>query len=258
MYQVTAQQKAHITSMVRKAIADASAYYDCEFDMPTVTFDSRGTNRAGYASHHKWLVNFHAGYVQHFYDDYIKETIVHEVAHLITGKMYPDTLGRRAHNGRRWVTVKKASHHGSEWKNVMVNVFHTEPSRCHNWQLPGVTRRSSTRVEYKCKGCGATVGLGPKQHQKQQAGANYSHKGCRGAGLVLNTVFFETPAIAAQSPAPTPKPKSTGNGTKAARAQVLIKGMQGQGYPRKDIIEHMMVELEMGKPGASTYYQKYK
>lgn len=54
-------------------------------------------------------------------DDFLRQTVPHEVAHLV--------VYWQARKGRT-----KLPPHGTEWRVVMQNCFGLEPKRCHNYQ----------------------------------------------------------------------------------------------------------------------------
>ena len=101
-------------------------------------------------------------------DHFIKQTVPHEVAHLVVACLYP--FGR-------------TRPHGYEWQNVM-RFFGVRPDRCHNYDVTNVrqARQKLNRVfQYKCN-C-QVYNLTIIRHKRIMAGSKYSCKKCGGVLL---------------------------------------------------------------------------
>jgi len=129
---------------------------------PRIEFRLRGRS-AGEACGRTWTTNYNRDLLERYGEDFIREIVPHEVAHLVA----PRVFGRR---------VKP---HGREWKAVMA--FFGVPARVsHEFEAPPVphlgrfayrcacrrrhwlTRRAHLRVrrgshEYSCTACGETL-----------------------------------------------------------------------------------------------------
>jgi predicted SprT family Zn-dependent metalloprotease len=66
------------------------------------------------------------------------DTLLHEVAHVITDIVYPHTK----------------VHHGREWKSIMI-ALGMAPDRCHYYEYMGTNKQP--KHEYKCKDCGHII-----------------------------------------------------------------------------------------------------
>jgi SprT protein len=98
-----------------KYVQVARQLYKRNFLMPTVAFDLRGTT-AGIAYLNKNLVRYNAVLLTENVEDFLGDTVPHEIAHLIAHQVYG----------------KRISAHGQEWKSVM-RAFGVEPSRTHSF-----------------------------------------------------------------------------------------------------------------------------
>jgi len=252
---VTPEVKNRVSTKLAECVAIASSHFNIDIKMPTIVYKKRGTT-AGTASYYTNTIDLNPTLLMSNIEAFMKRTVPHEMAHLITGVVYPHTNSR--------VCGGKRSPHGSEWKSVM-RVLGADPSRCHNYDTSAIKKRSSS-YEYICEGCGGSVMMGIKRHNKHQHALNvygrnhYSHSGCRKAKLTWKPQYVSV--LAAEIPVEpikmnnTPTTKSTG-GTKKERAVVIFREMGGVNY-RADIIAKYMLSLEMTKAGASTYYANIK
>ena len=71
---------------------------------------------AGLAHYDAHLVDFSASLMWEHTEHFVKDTIPHEIAHLVTRRVYPNVKG----------------HHNAEWYAIMRNVYGIEAERCHS------------------------------------------------------------------------------------------------------------------------------
>ena len=172
--------KSLVMERVKECFAIAEARFNTTFRMPNVRFDKRGTT-AGTAQGSKWELNFNMVLLNENLEHFVKQTVAHEVAHLIDHQVFDSHAPRFDHLGRR----KKRSPHGRNWKNIML-VLGVPADRCHEMDVSNarVSRRKSATFDYHCSGCDKILPMGKIRHNKQMAGkANYSH--CRGHKLTF-------------------------------------------------------------------------
>ncbi len=147
--------------------------FDLSFPRPNaVLFNVRGYTIAGKAFCAKNELHFNQTILDNNVEKFIEKTVAHEVAHLITGQLFPYTRGGTDLLGSK----RPAKPHGWEWKSIMgllgvpANVYHTYAS-------PG--------VDYSCTICGTVVSLSPIRHKKcKTKGVIYNHRGCSAGELV--------------------------------------------------------------------------
>lgn len=117
----------------------------------SVGFYSKGT-AAGLA-HRSGHVEFNEVLMARHPEDF-DVTIIHEVAHIVTFKVFPN--------------AKQA--HGPEFKRVMRMLGVDNPTRCHSYDVSGLIRRKTVkRFEYVCEH-GCTHGLTIHRHKTIESG----------------------------------------------------------------------------------------
>jgi SprT protein len=219
---------AHLT-------AAANARYGCQMAVPKVMFTQRGqiAGRASYAAH---AVNFNKVLMVENWADF-DQTIIHEVAHLVT----------RAVHGRA------VEPHGHQWRNVMV-ALGGEPRRCHSYDVESV-KIERTKYRYECPQCGKTFDVGPKIHKKISVlGRTYR---CRCSGAVkFVSVKARTATSEIKADMPAADDLLARFGTKKRAAMHLIK--MNPTADRAAIINMFMVKLDMSPAGAASYYHAWK
>lgn len=132
------------------------------FARPSVTLDLRG-QKAGVAYLNRNLLRFNAQMYRENHDDFLLQTVPHEVAHLIAHALYGGQI--RAH--------------GREWQALMTDLYGLPARRCHDY---AVAPRRSTRYLYRC-GCPEGIPFTPQRHALVRRGRRYQ---CRRCGDLLH------------------------------------------------------------------------
>lgn len=133
---------------------------------PVICFDLRG-QAAGQAVWHRArrpLLRFNLDIARLHREDFLKGTVTHEVAHLVTA----------ACHGR-------VRPHGPEWRAVMAYLGIPRPSRCHSYKLDESAIRRQRRWAYECA-C-TRHELSTTRHNRIQAAATVYHCRCCGSAL---------------------------------------------------------------------------
>ncbi len=128
---------------------------------PEVAFDLRG-QAAGQANYRKNKIRFNRDLLEKYTDEFIKQTVPHEFAHLVAYRKF----GHRIRP------------HGAEWKLVMV-ALGIKPARTHNFKV--VPARRLKRFPYKCDCPGSSYELTSIRHNRVQQGRLYLCKKCGNA-----------------------------------------------------------------------------
>ena len=140
--------------------------------VPTIQYNLTG-KCAGMANSFTYpfpIIQLNPHFFEENKEEMLHQTVPHEVAHLITDKVYGD---------------KKP--HGPEWKSVM-RLFGLEPKRCHAYDTSQVILKRKTRCfTYYCR-CFSGVTVGLNIHRKIQA---YSSHRCRHCKKCLNKCPWE-------------------------------------------------------------------
>lgn len=259
---VSPDLRKRVEEKVAENIAAASAFFNQSFATPCITYKLSGTvaGRATYASHQ---IDLNYILLQRETEDMVNDTVPHEVAHLITGIVYPKTKGSRDCKG---------SPHGPEWQSVM-RVLGVNPSRCHTLDvsdLKRVTSRSRV-IRYVCSKCKSTVRVSQKHHEKlKQKPDAVWHSGCKGWKLVLASEHAIATAAAPVVYTP-PDPVIPRVVTPPAAAPTIITPrssskldacesiyVSNPGITRADMLRKFMAATGIGQAHAGTYYQTIK
>lgn len=126
------QLKLKVEDKVLETICNAEKVFFAEhgweinFKLPDISYELNSKIVAGHANSFINLVTFNPFFLENNVEKFLKTTVVHEVAHIITRKIYPF-----------------AKSYGREWKHVMTTLGAT-PNRCHDYKRPEPTSR-------KCK-----------------------------------------------------------------------------------------------------------
>ena len=109
----------------------AEDFFQRRFVLPEVSFRLRG-QKAGVAHLTENLLRFNPRLYAENREDFLLQTVPHEVAHLIAHQVF----GARIQP------------HGSEWQSIMLGVYGLQPKRCHDY---AIERRARTSYVYLCR-----------------------------------------------------------------------------------------------------------
>lgn len=128
------------------------------FVLPTVKFDLNSTRIAGFAQYSTNTIQINSHFFVKFPLETVRDTIPHEIGHLLNDKLFPN---------------RKQRHHGPEFRYVgqKLNIPFT---RCHSMSLDENIDKYKRRFEYRCP-CGKTFHLTSNLHTKIQRG---NHRIC--------------------------------------------------------------------------------
>ena len=118
----------------------AESFFKRPFKRPVVSLKLRG-QKAGVAHLHENLLRFNPQLYRENTDDFLKQTVAHEVAHLIAHQLFGDRI----------------QPHGEEWQLIMRGVYELPPNRCHTYD---VKRRSVTHAARRRAGGAWPTGTG--------------------------------------------------------------------------------------------------
>lgn len=237
------------TADTRAKLIEAKAKYNLPFDplRVKIRYDIKG-RCAGQARHRGGVyeLRFNPEAILNYNEDMTKDTIPHEVAHLVC-------FARR----------ELGSGHDAGWKAVC-RALGGDDSRTHDMTLTAA--KQVTRYKYTMPN-GKVYELAGKQHNAIQSGSR-SYR-CRQSGVALKPEFWEGYKTLAQklSMVETPRFQMNSNGgmarvagdaskSKADIARELFAA--NPNISRGEFIETMILRAGMTKAGASTYYQNHK
>lgn len=124
-------------------------------EVPEIDLSLKGY-QAGQAFPAKWLLRFNAEMAEQDQEKFIHEVTAHEVAHLVTYKI--------------WKTLD----HGADFCKVM-SWFNVKAKRCHNFAAE--PSRKIRRFEYRCS-CSSHQ-LSSIRHNRIQRGNTYQCRFCK-------------------------------------------------------------------------------
>ena len=153
-----------LNSRVEDCFNLAEAFFKRPFKRPVVSFKLRG-QKAGVAHLHENLLRFNPQLYRENRDDFLKQTVAHEVAHLIAHQLFGDRIAA----------------HGEEWQLIMRGVYELPPTRCHTYDIK---RRSVTRYIYRCPCPDSDFPFTAQRHGLVNKGRRYLCRKCR------NTLLF--------------------------------------------------------------------
>jgi SprT protein len=150
---------------VEACYQQAEAFFNKRFERPQVSFKLRG-QKAGVAHLNSNLLRFNPQLYRENREHFLKQTVAHEVAHLIAHQMFGGRIRP----------------HGEEWQLIMRGVYELTPDRCHTYEI---SRRQVSRFIYRCACAGQDFPFTPQRHALVRKGRRYFCRSCR-ATLVFS------------------------------------------------------------------------
>lgn len=108
-------------------------------------------------------------------DEFLSETVPHEVAHIIANIHYKENCG-----------------HGYLWQHVMLT-WKKNPMRCHDYSIENVTRRNTRGYKWECVRCGKVFSVGKNLDGKIKAKPMAYH--CNSCNGNIREVPYELEVI---------------------------------------------------------------
>lgn len=155
----------HLRQRVETCYQQAEAFFQRRFQRPEISFRLRG-QKAGVAHLTENKLRFNPQLYQANREDFLRQTVAHEVAHLIAHQMFGPRIAP----------------HGEEWQLIMRGVYELPPDRCHNYD---VGRRKVTRYLYLCQCPDGEFPFSAQRHGLVRQGRRYFCRRCR-ATLVFS------------------------------------------------------------------------
>lgn len=248
---VPQQVKDRVQQRLVEGIAAAELRYGRKFDMPSVNYDKGGTV-AGTANYYYHAISCNSVILMENTERYITRTVPHELAHLITAKVYPETIKP---------TEGKRTPHGPRWQEVMrvLGVPEDEITRTHSYDVSNAKKDTDKSLfKYTCVDCNKAWNLTARRHGKMQdfmAGRrNYWYHCDCGSKKPLQ--FAEVARHAPSAYSQTVKLKRPEPGSKLYNCWQMYNNYVGRG--RSYIIDIFINECDCTRAGAATYYATCK
>lgn len=148
-----------LNTRVEDCFKQAELFFKRPFKRPIVSFKLRG-QKAGVAHLHENLLRFNPQLYRENSEDFLKQTVPHEVAHLIAHQLFGDRIAP----------------HGEEWQLIMRGVYELPPNRCHTY---AIKRRTATRYIYRCPCPDSDFPFSVQRHNLVKQGRRYLCRRCR-------------------------------------------------------------------------------
>ena len=156
---------------VETCYQQAEAFFKRPFLRAEVSFKLRG-QKAGVAHLHENLLRFNLQLYRENSEDFLLQTVAHEVAHLVAHQVFGDRI----------------QPHGQEWQLIMRGVYELPAQRCHNYP---VKRRSMQRYIYRCPCPESDFPFTAQRHTLVRKGRRYLCRQCRATLVFSGEVRLE-------------------------------------------------------------------
>ncbi len=232
-------------------------YNDPHIVCGDIVWDVRGRN-GGYYMPGTSVIHLNPILFNENVDDYLENTIPHEVAHLVHYFRKGDDITYRL-RVRALGIRQKRDIHGPGWKAVMRVFGIRNPARCHSYDVSNSQVRVKNKFHYKCSSCGKDYFIGPKRHKKILAGVKYWGLCCgKSSSLVFQTELGQVTLQQAKDKVEQKivKPTKQVSVNKIISKKDLVRLLVAQhaGLSRNEMINKIQTEIGMSAAGASTYY----
>lgn len=195
---VSKEIRARVEAKLAACIEILEKRYNQKFKMPSIEYTG-ATHVAGSAMFSQWKIELSAPLLMDpaNVEEMINDTTPHELAHLVTNKVYPEVSERgQMQFTSRGMRRGKREVHGPRWQEVMW-AMGVNPSRTHNMKLSEDSAhadkvRQRVRYDWLCTGCNTTIQLGPKHNARMEKYGDIWHKTCHRAKLVKPGTVVET------------------------------------------------------------------
>lgn len=159
-------QQQQVCSVTEHFLQTACELYSEDFSAIPISFDLKGRAAGMFRvdNNHR-SIRYNPYLFAKYFDDNLKSTVPHEVAHYVT-----DTL----------FGLKKIRPHGKEWQNVMRDLG-AKPQVTGRYDLTGIPVRQQRQFDYLCD-C-TTHKLSTVRHNRVQNGKARYH--CRACGSII-------------------------------------------------------------------------
>lgn len=129
-------QRRQVVSAVHDYLSQGELLYQRQFEQIPVVFDLKGRAAGMYVSDARRgpRIRFNPYIFAKYFQDNLKTTVPHEVAHYISDSLHG---------------LKNIRPHGQEWRQIMLD-FAVNPVRTCNYDLEGVPVRRYRRFSYRC------------------------------------------------------------------------------------------------------------
>lgn len=135
VFPIGEQEQEKVRLACKRYIDIASVHFGYGFRQIPVRFDLTGKSAGMYCSQgNNCLIRYNAYIFARYFEDSIKTTVPHEVAHYIVDRIHG---------------LRRVQAHGKEWRGVM-QVFGADARCTHDYDLSGMPVKRQRRHHYRC------------------------------------------------------------------------------------------------------------
>ena len=157
---MNAAQRMAAEQLQALVLVSRDIWPDIDLSDVRMTFDLRGTS-AGMAYWFSGKIRLNNGLlVAHTLDEMLNQTLPHELAHIIAGRMEGRKMG-----------------HGPRWRNIMRNLG-LNPDRCHGMEVEHLKTRRERSYPATC-GCGDRTLSIRRGNRMRRTGCTYRCGKCK-------------------------------------------------------------------------------
>ena len=167
IHPINHQQRAHVEILTKRYLRQAATRYGYDYQPVQISFDLKGRAAGVYQVRQGSVhIRYNPYIFAKFYEDNLRTTIPHEVAHYVSDRLYG---------------LRNIKPHGKEWQDIMQE-FGVKPQVTGRYDLAGIPVRRQKRHEYICN-CRSHQ-ISTSRHNKIQQG-NVSYQ-CQYCGSTIN------------------------------------------------------------------------
>lgn len=147
---LTDELKAKVTTRVTELLADAAKIWPDHAEqfaiLPTISYDVKNAigGMAISGGSKDWTIRLNLILCYENEDDFIFQTVGHEVAHLVQRKVFGFT--KQVMQGPDKFVTKKVMSHGVEWKEVMVKLG-LRVEKFHHYDIASIDKPKRKRAK---------------------------------------------------------------------------------------------------------------
>ena len=167
---IGALEKKQVTEATERYIYQAEAIFDRRYKRVPVLFDLKGRSAGMFKIHgESRVIRYNPWIFAKYYEENLRDTVPHEVAHFIVHETYP-RRGTRPH--------------GPEWQDLMLR-FGADPAVTFDLDLEGVPQRKQSTHRYHC-GCQLHDVSATRHNRIKRGRVNYHCVICDGRLVYLD------------------------------------------------------------------------
>jgi SprT protein len=160
---LSSRQCTLITTETQRFIDQTHQHFSLKPRQVSISFDVKGSAWGYFAKKgNNYFIRYNPFLFGRYFEEGIKDTIPHEVAHYAVTRLTPH---------------QRCKPHGNEWQSVMALFGIENPSVTHQSDMTGIPCRRQRRFSYVCR-CGKVELSATRHNRLQHHGAKYICRKC--------------------------------------------------------------------------------